>query len=139
MKGYRVTPIEVREDLAVRLRKQKVRVVFNALHGKLGEDGGVQGLLEVMGIPYTGSGITASALSMDKVLAKELFMRKGIPTPPYKVWTKGQRSKNVSLPLPLVVKPRSEGSTLGVTIVQRRKELSRAFATQDGAGLFCDP
>ena len=128
MKGYRVTPIEVREDLAVRLRKQKVGVVFNALHGKIGEDGGVQGLLEVMGIPYTGSGILASALSMDKVLAKELFMRKGIPTPPYKVWTKGQRPKNVGLPLPLVVKPRSEGSTLGVTIVQRRKELSRAFA-----------
>ena len=135
MKGYRVTPIEVKQDVALRLRKQKVEVVFNALHGKIGEDGCVQGLLEVMGIPYTGSGVTASALSMDKVFAKELFIRKGIPTPPYKVWTKGLRPTKVGLPLPLVVKPRSEGSTLGVTIVQRRKELARAF----GRALRFDP
>ncbi len=128
MKGYRVTPIEVKEDLAVRLRKQRVGVVFNALHGKIGEDGGVQGLMEVMGLPYTGSGVTASALSMDKVFSKELFMRKGIPTPPYKVWTKGQKWTDVDLSLPLVVKPRNEGSTLGVTIVRRRKELGGAFA-----------
>ncbi len=67
-------------------------------------------------------------MSMDKVLAKERFIGTGSPTPPYTVWTKGQRSKNVGLPLPLVVKPRSEGSTLGVTIVQHRKELIRAFA-----------
>ncbi len=128
MKGYRVTAIEARRDLALRLRKQKVGVVFNALHGKIGEDGAVQGLLEVMGIPYTGSGVTASALSMDKVLAKELFMRRGIPTPPYRVVTRGERRPKNGLSLPVVVKPRSEGSTLGVTIVRKSGELGKAFA-----------
>ncbi len=126
-KGYRVIPIEVKRDLAMRLSKNKVEVAFNALHGKIGEDGCVQGLLEVMGIPYTGSGVTASALSMDKVLAKELFIRRGIPTPPYKLWHRERGGKEMGVAFPVVVKPRSEGSTLGVTIVQRKKDLPRAF------------
>jgi D-alanine-D-alanine ligase len=78
-KGYRVIPISVGNDLPLQLRKNKIDVVFNALHGKIGEDGCVQGLLEVMRIPYTGSGVTASALSMDKVLSKEIFRAAASP------------------------------------------------------------
>ncbi|MFQ5851356.1 MAG: D-alanine--D-alanine ligase [Candidatus Binatia bacterium] len=127
-RGYRVIPIEVKRDLPLRLRQHRVEVVFNALHGKMGEDGCVQGLLEVIGIPYTGSGVTASALSMDKVLAKDLFRRRGIPTPPYQVLHRGHGPAEVRLSLPLVVKPRAEGSTLGVSIVRRRRDLTRAFS-----------
>ena len=78
--------IDVGADLAAQLRKRRIDVAFNALHGKIGEDGCVQGLLEVTGIPYTGSGVTASALCMDKVLAKEVLARHRIPTPPYARW-----------------------------------------------------
>ncbi|MEE8074701.1 MAG: D-alanine--D-alanine ligase [Candidatus Binatia bacterium] len=127
-RGYKVISIDARRDLPQRLRRHSVEVVFNAMHGKIGEDGCVQGLLEVMGIPYTGSGVTASALSMDKVIAKELFMRKGIPTPPYQVLKRGHGYSEVRLSLPLVVKPRAEGSTLGVTIVRRKKDLPIALA-----------
>jgi D-alanine-D-alanine ligase len=126
-KGYRVTPITVRKDLPLRLRRHRIEVVFNALHGKIGEDGCVQGLLEVMRIPYTGSGVVASALSMDKVFSKELFMRKGVSTPPYQVLSRGHGPSEVKLSLPLVVKPRAEGSTLGVTIVRRKRDLANAL------------
>lgn len=127
-RGYQVISIEAKRDLPLRLCRHRVEVVFNALHGKMGEDGCVQGLLEVMGIPYTGSGVTASALSMDKISSKELFVRKGIPTPPYQVMQKRPGPTEVRLSLPLVVKPRSEGSTLGVTIVRRKKDLAPALA-----------
>jgi D-alanine-D-alanine ligase len=126
-KGYRVIPIPVRENLPAVLRRQKVAVVFNALHGKIGEDGCVQGLLEVMRIPYTGSGVTASALSMDKVFAKQVFLTHGIPTPAYQI-VQSSGPRKVQLPLPVVVKPRAEGSTLGVTIVRHRSDLPRALA-----------
>ncbi|MFQ5541457.1 MAG: D-alanine--D-alanine ligase [Candidatus Binatia bacterium] len=126
-RGYQVVSIDAKRNLPLRLRRHRVEVVFNALHGKIGEDGCVQGLLEVMGIPYTGSGVTASALSMDKVIAKELFMRKGITTPPYQVLQRGCGHSKIRLSLPLVVKPRAEGSTLGVTIVRRKKDLAPAL------------
>jgi D-alanine-D-alanine ligase len=122
-----VIPIAVRDNLPILLRKHKISVVFNALHGKIGEDGCIQGLLEVMRIPYTGSGVTASALGMDKVFAKQLFVTRGIPTPPYQV-VRSLRREKLQLRLPVVVKPRAEGSTLGVTIVRRRRELRRAIA-----------
>jgi D-alanine-D-alanine ligase len=129
-KGYRVIPIEADRNLPLRLRRHKINVVFNGLHGKIGEDGSVQGLLEVMGIPYTGSGVTASALCMDKVMAKEIFIRRGVPTPSYQV-LRAREIVRLKLALPVVVKPRAEGSTLGVTIVRRPGELkgalSRAF------------
>jgi D-alanine-D-alanine ligase len=126
-KGYRVIPISVGRDLPLQLSRNRVDVVFNALHGKIGEDGCVQGLLEVMRIPYTGSGVTASALSMDKVLSKEIFLRRGVPTPRYQVIDKS-RAATVRLRPPVVVKPRAEGSTLGVSIVKRASELGRALA-----------
>jgi len=127
-KGYRAIPIEVRKNLSQLLRRHKIEVVFNALHGKIGEDGCVQGLLEVMGIPYTGSGLAASALSMDKILAKELFVKNRVPTPAYQVVRRGQSPNEIRLAPPLVVKPRAEGSTLGVSIVRRRREIPAALA-----------
>lgn len=125
-RGYAsVALIDIGPDLPVRLREENVDVAFIALHGKLGEDGCVQGLLEIMGIPYTGSGVTASALCMDKVLAKQVLVRNRIPTPAYEV-VAANRSRDVRLPLPVVVKPRAEGSTIGVSIVRRRRDMARA-------------
>ncbi|MCY4439463.1 MAG: D-alanine--D-alanine ligase [Deltaproteobacteria bacterium] len=125
-RGYKgVSLIDVGPDLPAQLRKRRIDVVFNALHGKVGEDGCVQGLLEVMGIPYTGSGVTASALCMDKVLTKEVLVRNRIPTPPYQVLA-GKGHVTVKLPLPVVVKPRSEGSSIGVTIVRRQRDVASA-------------
>ena len=126
-RGYKgVSLIDVGRDLPGQLRKRRVDVVFNALHGKIGEDGCVQGLLEVMGIPYTGSGVTASALCMDKVLTKEVLVRNRVPTPPYRV-VSGDGEAAAKLPLPAVVKPRAEGSSIGVTIVRRRRDLAPAL------------
>ncbi len=125
-RGYKgVSLIDVGPDLPAQLRKRRIDVVFNALHGKIGEDGCVQGLLEVTGIPYTGSGVTASALCMDKVLTKEVLGRNRIPTPPYQVLA-GDGKAASKLPLPVVVKPRSEGSSIGVTIVRRQRDLASA-------------
>ena len=122
-----VSLIDVGPDLPARLRAERIDVAFVALHGKLGEDGCVQGLLEVMEIPYTGSGVTASALCMDKVLAKQVLLRNRVPTPAYEVVARG-RWESVKLPLPVVVKPRAEGSTIGVTIVHRRRDMARAVS-----------
>ena len=125
-RGYKgVSLIDVGPDLPAQLRKRRIHVVFNALHGKIGEDGCVQGLLEVMGIPYTGSGVTASALCMDKVLTKEVLSHNRIPTPRYQVLA-GEGNTETKLRLPVVVKPRSEGSSIGVTIVRRQRDLASA-------------
>ncbi|MFA4967329.1 MAG: D-alanine--D-alanine ligase [Candidatus Margulisiibacteriota bacterium] len=116
-------------DLLGKLIKNKVDVVFIALHGKYGEDGCVQGLLEIAGIPYTGSRVLASALAMDKVQAKRIFQARGIPTPNYSIIDlsvdiKKEAERILRLfPLPLVVKPVSEGSSVGVTIVKEEDNL----------------
>src|SRR4030066_2382622 len=89
-KGYNVAAIDVGRDLPQRLINEKIEVAFIALHGRYGEDGCVQGLLEVMGIPYTGSGVTASALCMDKLLSKKILEYHGIPTPGFSVYHRGQ-------------------------------------------------
>jgi D-alanine-D-alanine ligase len=107
--------------------------VFIALHGRFGEDGTVQGALEVLGIPYTGSGVMASALAMDKWRTKLVWLACGIPTPRYRVVdaTTDWWSVVAELGLPLIVKPAREGSTIGITRVTRvdNDELRAAFAT----------
>jgi D-alanine-D-alanine ligase len=125
--GYRVTTVAVGRDLGARLARLRPDVAFNALHGRYGEDGAVQGLLEVMGIPYTGPGILPSALAMDKTMAKTVWRSQGLPTPPWTVAAPGAR-RLPPLPgrLPVVVKPNSEGSSVGVTIVRRRARLAAA-------------
>ena len=101
------------------IRDAKIDVAFLAVHGRLGEDGCIQGLLELYGIPYTGSSVLASALAMDKLKAKEMFRLHNVPTPPYYVATEAELEEledlHGSFGYPVIVKPRSEGSSIGLT------------------------
>ncbi|MFZ5555887.1 MAG: D-alanine--D-alanine ligase [Pseudomonadota bacterium] len=113
------------------LQQEGFERVFIALHGRYGEDGTVQGALELMGIPYTGSGVMASALAMDKVRTKYVWSACGLPTPRWEVLTTQSDWAGIakSLGLPLIVKPSREGSTLGLTKVGCVDDLPNAFAT----------
>ena len=104
--------------------------VFIALHGRYGEDGTVQGALETMAIPYTGSGVMASALAMDKWRTKMIWLQVGLPTPRYLVLTAEADWKQVAreIGLPLIVKPAREGSTIGISKVTRLEDMSKAYA-----------
>ncbi len=117
--GYRVTTIDVQRDLGVLLTRLFPRpdVVFNALHGRFGEDGCVQGLLDILDIPYTHSGLLASALAMNKPMAKRLFAAAGIPVPEGKVVGGGEAITAEVMAPPYVIKPLNEGSSVGVHIV----------------------
>jgi D-alanine-D-alanine ligase len=130
-KGYMVTPFDVGDDIAEKLAKEKIEYAFLALHGRLGEDGTIQGMLEIMRIPYTGSGVLASALAMHKVMAKKFFLYEKIPTPRFEVFQRNEINKDhpkkISLPLPIVVKPAREGSTIGISIVRKDEELGPAL------------
>jgi len=111
------------------IREIKPDVVFNALHGRGGEDGEIQGILDWLAVPYTGSGVAACALSMDKHLTKKLLAAEGLPTPAWDVFdlTGGTLPLLPALNLPLVVKPRSSGSALGVTIVRTHEAWTKAM------------
>ncbi len=115
--GFDVVRIDVDRQLAQSLMAEKPDVVFNALHGRFGEDGTVQGLLEMMGIPYTHSGVLASALAMNKPEAKVLFRDIGIPVPDGEVMTRRALASRTDFAPPIVVKPLNEGSSVGVEIV----------------------
>jgi D-alanine-D-alanine ligase len=116
--GYKVTRIDAGRDLAEQLARTKPDVCFNALHGRWGEDGCVQGLLELLAIPYTHSGVLASALAMHKERAKEAMRAAGIPVPEGKVVARQEAAKGHVLPRPYVLKPVAEGSSVGVFIVR---------------------
>jgi D-alanine-D-alanine ligase len=124
-KGYDVEVIDVGEDLGALLAALDPRpdVVFNALHGRYGEDGRVQSLLDLLGLPYTHSGVLASALAMDKPLAKQVFGAVGLRCPEGKVVGTDQLAKSDPLPRPFVVKPTAEGSSVGVRIVREGDNL----------------
>ena len=129
-RGYNVSVIRGARDLPARLASARIDVVFNALHGRYGEDGCVQGLLEVMGIPYTGSGVLASAIGMDKLACKRIWQTFGLPTPEWRaVGADETIGASFALPakLPLVVKPAAEGSSVGVSIVRERAKLLPAI------------
>jgi D-alanine-D-alanine ligase len=118
-RGYRVSAIDVGRDLPARLAELRPDVVYNALHGRYGEDGTVQGLLEIMGIPYSHSGLLASGLAMNKAMAKRLFVSVGLRCPESHLTTvEGLRRGEIPLPTPYVVKPNQEGSSVGVKIVR---------------------
>ncbi len=125
-KGYTAIPVDADRDTGKRLREEAIEVAFLALHGRWGEDGTIQGLLEIMGIPYTGSGVLGSALAIDKALMKLLFRSLDIPTPEYVVC---RSVKDACLPLPFVVKPAREGSTIGISIVREEKDKQEALAS----------
>jgi D-alanine-D-alanine ligase len=121
-KGYRVTKIDVGRDIAVMLATLKPDVALNLLHGPPGEDGTLQGILEIAGIPYTHSGVLASALAMQKDLAKTVMTAAGIPVPGGKVVSRQVAARNHVLERPYVLKPINEGSSLGVFIVTKAHE-----------------
>lgn len=130
--GFTVLPIEVGPDLGAlvtALKDAKPDVVFNTLHGRYGEDGCIQGVLDWLGLPYTGSGLRASALAMDKVAAKALFAAAGLPLAEHRMVTPEELEAADPLPLPYVVKPVNEGSSVGVTIIRggdnRRAAIAR--------------
>ena len=116
--GYRVTRIDVARDIAEVLAKLKPDVVFNALHGPYGEDGTIQGVLEILGIPYTHSGVLASALAMNKEKAKSVAAAAGVPVADHRIVSRFDAAREHILPPPYVVKPIAEGSSFGVLIVK---------------------
>lgn len=119
---------------------------FIALHGRCGEDGTVQGALELLGIPYTGSGVMASSIAMDKVMSKRVWLAEGLPTPRYQVLSQGQASAKAQqdllqlLGLPLIVKPVHDGSSLGLTKVTQAEQLPAAIeaAARLGDDVLCE-
>lgn len=118
--GFTVTPVEVSADLraVIAALDPKPDVVFNALHGRFGEDGAIQGVLDWLGIPYTHSGVRASALAMDKVAARAIFAAAGLPIAVGHVVDVVDLAERDPMPLPYVVKPMNEGSSVGVEIVR---------------------
>ncbi len=130
--GYQVVAIDAGTDLPEQLREAEVEVAFIALHGRFGEDGRVQGLLEMLQIPYTGSGVLASSMAIDKVVTKQMLLYHELPTPGFDFMRPGdsgdslfQRCKH----LPLVVKPSREGSTIGISIARSREALRHGIDT----------
>ena len=116
--GYEAIEIDATRDLAVQLKEAAADAVFNALHGQWGEDGCVQGILEVLEIPYTHSGVLASALAMDKQRAKAVFEDAGISSPTGKIVTRAEAAGGEVMPAPYVVKPNAQGSSVGVYIIR---------------------
>ncbi|MGW8136789.1 D-alanine--D-alanine ligase [Sphingomonas zeae] len=115
--GHRVTRIDMDRDLAAKLVEAKPDLVFNALHGSPGEDGTVQGMLDLMGIPYTHSGLATSVIAIDKVLTKQALVPHGIPMPGGRIVKSEELFAADPLPRPYVLKPVNEGSSVGVAIV----------------------
>lgn len=130
--GYKVTSIDVDRNLAEILKNVNPDVCFNALHGRWGEDGCVQGLLEVLDIPYTHSGVLASALAMDKKRAKIALAAAGVPVAEDKVVTRAVAAKGHVIDPPYVVKPVADGSSVGIFIILEGQEIPPQLAI-DGA------
>ena len=126
-----VVEIDAQRDVMTRLTQEKIDVAFIALHGKYGEDGCIQGLLEWMRIPYTGAGVCGSAIAMNKVLCKRLATSFGVPVARDEVYVAGNEItsfiERLTLPYPVIVKPSREGSTIHVTIVHEAHLLGEAL------------
>jgi D-alanine-D-alanine ligase len=137
--GHEVLGLDVDENLVPFLNKERPDLVYIALHGKFGEDGTIQELLEILNIPYTGPGVFSSALGFNKSLSKEIFIREGIPTPPFFVLSEATfqemgaldalQAVGEKLGFPLVVKPAAQGSALGIKIATAQEDLPGAVHT----------
>lgn len=132
-KGYQAEGMELEpRDFAKKIQESGCRMVFNGMHGKFGEDGVLQGTLDMLGIPYTGSGVLASAVTMDKVASKRVFSAEGIPTPRYCTFHRSKGNDSAVLQaekefsFPMVVKAASQGSSIGVYIAGTHEELAEA-------------
>ena len=130
-KGVDAHPFDTAERSLAELAAEKFDRVFIALHGRYGEDGSLQGALELLGIPYTGSGVMASSVGMDKITTKIVWLAAGLPTPNYAVLDANSDLSKVAadLGLPLIVKPPHEGSTIGITKVNAPEEFKAAYDT----------
>lgn len=125
-KGYNAVGLDLDPRRFIeQLKQEKIEVVFNAIHGLYGEDGLLQGTLEMLGIPYTGSGVLASAMAMDKAISKRMFLSKGIPTPRSRLYNRQDvdicsiiKEIQVEFGVPVVVKAAAQGSSIGVIIVE---------------------
>ncbi len=143
--GYYTAAIDVGPDICNVLNRDRIEIAFLALHGGYGENGSIQGMLDVLGIPYTGSGVLASALAMDKEASKKIFLYHNIPVPPFVVvkrstssslqlplhptFSKGGHRRGIEFDLPWVVKPTTEGSSIGVNIVRDETNFEQALET----------
>jgi D-alanine-D-alanine ligase len=136
-KGHQVVRLDVDENLVDNLKREDVDLAYIALHGKYGEDGTIQELLEILDIPYTGPGVYSSRVGFDKALSKEIFMLEGIPTAPFFALSSGTFKEMGGsgvlgdiirkIGLPIVVKPACQGSALGIKIAKTRDELPNAL------------
>lgn len=136
-KGYKTSTIDLDSDVVDNLKKSRCDLVFIALHGVPGEDGTIQGLLDILGIPYVGSGVLASAVGMDKIRSKMIFSALGIPAPFHipvsHLELNGSAAEQLvqrltgSLDLPMIIKPASAGSAVGVKIVENKEDLEPAL------------
>lgn len=136
-RGYKTVKIDTSQDMLESIKKEKIDLAFLALHGPLGEDGCIQGMLEVLGIPYTGSGVLASAMCMDKVTTKMMLRYNGLPTPNFivlprkeylRLGSSGASEKALQdIKLPLVIKAPTQGSTIGIKFVRQESELEEGF------------
>ena len=125
-KGYKVKELDAKGYFVDKLKKLKPKIIFNALHGKYGEDGFVQSILESLEIPYTHSGILSSSLAMDKELSRIIFKKNNIKVPKYFLLQKDheedlkRKMKNKKIKFPIVIKPINEGSSIGVYICKNK-------------------
>jgi D-alanine-D-alanine ligase len=136
-KGHRVTQIDMDRDVASRIAEAKPDVVFNALHGVPGEDGTVQGMLELMGVPYTHSGVATSVIAIDKQLTKQALVPQGIPMPGGRIVSCAELFERDPLPRPFVLKPVNEGSSVGVAIITEDSNVGNPIA-RDAEGPWQD-
>jgi D-alanine-D-alanine ligase len=130
--GYRAVGIDVGMNLPGQLRAAECEIAFIALHGRFGEDGRVQGLLEMLQIPYTGSGVLASSMAIDKVVTKQMLLYHELPTPGFDFMRPGDSSESLLARckhLPLIVKPSREGSTIGISIARSHEALRHGIDT----------
>ena len=122
--GFDVVLIDVDKNVATKLIKERIQIAYVILHGAMGEDGTIQGMLEIMGIAYTGCGVFSSSASIDKIISKKMFEYAKIPTAK---WFTIEKNKPFDMPnFPVVVKPASQGSAIGVSIVKNKKEFEKA-------------
>jgi len=130
--GIDVIFLDIKRDPAKIIKKSGIKVAFIALHGRFGEDGSCQRMLEGLGIPYTGSGPKSSMLAMDKILSKEIFMKNNILIPDYTEVTKESMSKKSlyeKFGLPVIFKPHNEGSSVGLCLARRRQDILKSMKT----------
>jgi D-alanine-D-alanine ligase len=144
-RGHRVTCIDMGRDVALRLHEAAPDVVFNALHGVPGEDGSVQGMLDLMGLPYTHSGLATSVIAIDKQLTKQVLVPHGIPMPGGRIVTRAELHARDPLPRPYVLKPVNEGSSVGVAIITAESDVGNPIRPeapgpwQEFAELLAEP